>query len=129
MLAVVGHLVQQNVRLPGFIDLEGHKFADLPNGLAGLAAVPALGLVQLVLSIGWWELKGWKQVPGSTPGDFGIPYVKSVKTEADKATKRAIELNNGRAAQVGILALAVHEQINNHPYIINDVLGLPYKFN
>jgi hypothetical protein len=62
MLGVVGHLVQQNYRLPGYIDLEGHKFADLPNGFAGLFAVPALGLVQLLLSIGWWELKGWKQV-------------------------------------------------------------------
>ena len=40
----------------------GHKFSDLPNGFAGLAAVPAFGLVQIILSIGWWELKGWKQV-------------------------------------------------------------------
>lgn len=52
MLGVLGHLVQQNYRLPGFIDLEGHRFADLPNGFAGLAAVPTLGLVQLFLSIG-----------------------------------------------------------------------------
>ena len=72
MLGVLGHLVQQNYRFPGYIDLEGHKFADLPNGFAGLAAVPTLGLIQIVLSIGWWDLKGWKQVEGSTPGDFGI---------------------------------------------------------
>jgi hypothetical protein len=58
MLAVLGHIVQQNVRLPGYIDLEGHTFAELPNGLAGLAAVPPLGLAQLILSIGWWDLKG-----------------------------------------------------------------------
>eukprot|EP01038_Epipyxis_sp_PR26KG_P006033 gene6033-8307_t len=107
----------------------GHTFAELPNGLAGLLAVPPLGLAQLILSIGWWELKGWKQVEGSTPGDFGIPYLKSIKTDAQKAQKRAIELNNGRAAQMGLLALLVHEQIDNHPYIINDVLGLTYKFN
>ena len=82
-----------------------------------------------MLSIGWWELKGWKQVEGSTPGDFGIPYVKSAKTEEDKAVLRAKELNQGRAAQMGILALMVHEVINNKPYIINDILGVPLPFN
>lgn len=129
MLAVLGHLVQQNFRLPGQISIDGPAFADLPNGFAGLAAVPLLGLAQMFFSIGWWELKGWKQVEGSTPGDFGIPYVQGVNTEEQKANKRAIELNNGRAAQMGILALMVHEQIDNHPYIINDILGLSYKFN
>ena len=72
MLGVLGHLVQQNYRFPGYIDLEGHAFADLPNGFAGLASVPTLGLIQLFLSIGWWELKGWKQVEGSTPGNTHI---------------------------------------------------------
>jgi hypothetical protein len=62
MLAVVGHLVQNVYRFPGFIDLEGHKFTDYPNGFAGLFSIPALGLAQIILSIGWWELKGWKQV-------------------------------------------------------------------
>eukprot|EP01040_Poterioochromonas_malhamensis_P006684 gene6684-7202_t len=129
MLAVLGHLVQQNWRFPGYIDLEGHKFADLPNGFAGLAAVPAFGLVQIFLSIGWWEVKGWKQIEGSTPGDFGIPYLPGIKTEEQKAQKRAIELNNGRAAQMGILAIMIHEKLSNQPYIINDLLGYHYNFN
>eukprot|EP01041_Mallomonas_annulata_P009677 gene9677-biopygen4637 len=128
MLGVLGHIVQQNYRLPGSIDLDGTQFSDLPNGFAGLAAVPALGLFQIIASIGYWELKVWKQVEGSTPGDFGIPYVQGVVTDADKAKKRAIELNNGRAAMMGLLALMVHEQINHKPYVINDLLGLPYTF-
>ena len=44
-------------------------------------------------------------------------------------TKAAVELNNGRAAQMGILALMVHEKLNNDPYIINSLLGYPVPFN
>jgi hypothetical protein len=50
----------------------------------------------------------------------------------DQATidkKLAIELNNGRAAQMGILALMVHEKLDNNPYIINSLLGYPVPFN
>mmetsp|Transcript_2889 Transcript_2889/g.3050 ORF Transcript_2889/g.3050 Transcript_2889/m.3050 type:complete len:203 (-) Transcript_2889:169-777(-) len=128
MLGVVGHLVQQNYRFPGSIDLDGTSFSDLPNGFAGLAAVPAFGLFQIIASIGWWELKGWKQVEGSTPGDFGIPYLNGIDSEEDRRKKRMIELNNGRAAMMGLLALLIHEQINHRPYVINDILGLPYDF-
>jgi hypothetical protein len=35
----------------------------------------------------------------------------------------------GRAAQMGILALMVHERLNNDPYIINSLLGSPIPFN
>ena len=43
--------------------------------------------------------------------------------------RKAVELNNGRAAQMGILALMVHEKLDNNPYIINDLLGSPVPFN
>ena len=45
------------------------------------------------------------------------------------AKKTAIELNNGRAAQMGILALMVHEKLDNNPYMINGLLGFPVAFN
>ena len=49
--------------------------------------------------------------------------------DAKQRSKSAIELNNGRAAQMGILALMVHEKIDNNPYIINSLLGSPVAFN
>jgi hypothetical protein len=54
--------------------------------------------------------------------DFGW----SAETQRRKA---AIELNNGRAAQMGILGLMVHEKLNNDPYVLNALLGSPVPFN
>jgi hypothetical protein len=92
-------------------------------------AFPAFGLLQMFLSIGWWELKVWEQQEGSTPGDFGIPYVDFYNTPEKQEAARAKELNNGRAAQMGILALMVHEKLDNNPYMINSLLGAPVTFN
>jgi hypothetical protein len=69
------------------------------------------------------------QVEGSTPGDFGIPFLPSIKSEADRTKALAQELNQGRAAQMGILAIMIHEQLNNRPYVIFDLLGVNYNFN
>lgn len=49
--------------------------------------------------------------------------------DAKQRSKYSIELNNGRAAQMGILGLMVHEKIDNNPYIINSLLGSPVAFN
>ena len=130
MLAVLGHIVTTaGVRLPGTIDLDGTTFDSIPTGLAGLGAIPAFGLFQLFVSIGIWELTVWEQVEGSTPGDFGIPYLSFVNTPEKQEAARAKELNNGRAAQMGILALMVHEKLDNNPYMINSLLGAPVDFN
>lgn len=130
MLAVVGHLTTTlGIYLPGKIDVAGHAFSDYPAGLAALTAIPPFGLFQLFCSIGWWDLKVWKQVEGSTPGDFGIPYLKQFSTQEQQDDIRAKELNQGRAAMMGILALMVHEGLNNDPYVINSLIGLPIPFN
>lgn len=47
----------------------------------------------------------------------------------EQERKRAIELNQGRAAMMGILALMVHEKLDGNPYIINSLLGYPVDFN
>lgn len=135
MLAVVGHLVQQNYRLPGLIAFKDNlAFADIPNGLAAFSKIPPLGTLQIILAIGVHELFVLKQVEGSFPGDmttggniFQAQWDRF--SEEQKLSKRAIELNNGRAAQMGILAMMVHEKLTNQPYIINDLVGQPYTFN
>lgn len=40
MLAVLGHIVQENVRLPGMLSISNNQsFADMPNGLGALGKV------------------------------------------------------------------------------------------
>ena len=119
MLAVVGYLVQEaGVRLPGSIDLSGTKFTDIPNGFAAFKAIPAGGLVQLLFLIGVLKSSIMLDVAGTSEsvGDFhnsAIHYGWDTFGEEIKLQKRAIELNQGRAAMMGILALMVHEQLGN----------------
>lgn len=85
------------------------------------------GTLQIVAFIGFLELFIMKQKEGSFPGDMSLvnPFEKQWNAfdEETKLRKRAIELNNGRAAQMGIFAMVVHEVLGKQPYIINDILG------
>lgn len=85
------------------------------------------GVAQIVIFIGFLELFVMKQKEGSFPGDMSRinPFEKQWESfsEETKLQKRAIELNNGRAAQMGIFGMVIHEILNNQPYIINDILG------
>jgi hypothetical protein len=125
MLAILGHLVTTaGVRLPGEIAY-GVPFSSVKNGLASLDAIPAAGVAQIIAFIGLIEL-------GFAARKDDIEAAQLTASGWDQATidkKLAIELNNGRAAQMGILALMVHEKLNNDPYIINSLLGAPVAFN
>eukprot|EP00523_Entomoneis_sp_CCMP467_P005982 CAMPEP_0168735196 /NCGR_PEP_ID=MMETSP0724-20121128/9205_1 /TAXON_ID=265536 /ORGANISM="Amphiprora sp., Strain CCMP467" /LENGTH=194 /DNA_ID=CAMNT_0008782325 /DNA_START=22 /DNA_END=606 /DNA_ORIENTATION=- len=116
MLGVVGYLVQESgTRLPGTIDLAGTKFTDIPNGFAAFKAIPAGGLVQLLFFVGVLEACVMKDLTGGEHiGDFrngAIDFGWDSFDEETKLKKRGIELNQGRAAQMGLLALMVHEQL------------------
>ncbi|KAL7556317.1 hypothetical protein ACA910_011864 [Epithemia clementina (nom. ined.)] len=120
MLGVVGYLVQEaGIRLPGDIDYSGTSFASIPNGFAAFKAIPTGGLIQLLLFVGLLESSVMIDSangaePGEFPGDFrngAIDFGWDTFSEETKLKKRAIELNQGRAAQMGMLALMVHEQL------------------
>ena len=125
MLAILGHIVTTaGVRLPGEIAY-GVPFASVKNGLAALETIPAAGIAQIIAFIGLIEL-GFN----SRQDEIEAAQLKASGWDAATIEKKsAIELNNGRAAQMGILALMVHEKLNNDPYIINTLLGAPVPFN
>ena len=129
MLAILGHLVTTaGYRLPGAID-KGYdgliKFADVRAGLAVFEDLPIWYWAQFFVSFGLLEY-------GFSLRKDEIEEAQLTASGWDEATinkKLAIELNNGRAAQMGILALMVHEKLDNNPYIINSLLGKPVPFN
>lgn len=125
MLAILGHMVTTaGVRLPGEIAY-GVPFASVKAGLAAFDTIPGYGVVQIVAFIGLIEA-GY----AARKDEIEAAQLKASKWDQDTINKKlAIELNNGRAAQMGILGLMVHEKLNNNPYIINSLLGFPVAFN
>ena len=124
MLAVTGYLVTAaGVRFPGA--------GDMPSGFAALDAIPGMVWAQMVATIFMMEMANGrltldgKDFTGTQEfaGDFrngALDFGWDKQSDAWKDKKRAIELNNGRAAQMGILAIMVHEKMGN----LGDVL--PY---
>jgi hypothetical protein len=126
MLAFVGNLVTRaGLHLPGNIDLSGDSFDSYPDGAAALFgpdAIPGAGFGQIVALVGALELAVMKDVTGEAEfaGDFrngALDFGWDTFGPQTKLRKRAIELNNGRAAMMGILGLMVHEQIDGNPVV------------
>jgi hypothetical protein len=128
MLAIVGHMVTASgARLSGDIAFN-LPYSSMKAGLGAFETIPAWGIAQIIMFIGVLE--------------FGFEFQeKSIASfckqamdgygwdEATQKKKMAIELNNGRAAQMGILGLIVHEKLDGNPYVLNSLLGAPVPFN
>jgi hypothetical protein len=118
MLGVVGYLTNAaGIYLPGDIDYSGTKFSDLGYGWDASFSVPVAGALQVLAFVGFLELAVMKDITGGEfPGDFrngALDFGWDSFDEETKLQKRAIELNQGRAAQMGMLGLMVHDQLGN----------------
>merc|ERR1719384_696616 len=123
MLATVGYLVTYaGVRFPGA--------ADIPAGVGALDATPGMVWAQFAATTAMMEMANqdiyvgpWgtnQNTLGASPAEFKGDFRNGAFDlgwdrfdDATKLRKRAIELNNGRAAMCGILGLMVHDKLGN----------------
>lgn len=121
MLAFLGQITTRSgSHLSGNIDMAGDSFDSYPNGIAaffGPDAIPQAGFFQIFAFVGLLELGVMLDVPGADNefvGDFrngAIDFGWDTFDEETKFAKRAIELNNGRAAMLGIIAFVSEAKI------------------
>eukprot|EP00534_Pseudo-nitzschia_fraudulenta_P011016 CAMPEP_0201214900 /NCGR_PEP_ID=MMETSP0851-20130426/188648_1 /ASSEMBLY_ACC=CAM_ASM_000631 /TAXON_ID=183588 /ORGANISM="Pseudo-nitzschia fraudulenta, Strain WWA7" /LENGTH=239 /DNA_ID=CAMNT_0047504275 /DNA_START=217 /DNA_END=936 /DNA_ORIENTATION=- len=120
MLAFLGQIVTRNgIHLGGAIDNAGDTFDSFPNGWAAISgpdAIPQAGLLQIVAFVAG--------TGNEFVGDFrngSLDFGWDTFDEETKLSKRAIELNNGRAAMMGTLGLMVHEQLGGSVPVVGEL--------
>lgn len=119
MLAVVGYLTTYaGIRFPGA--------EDVPAGFAALGAIPSMVWVQMIATWAMMEAANRDRTgqEGINPaykgsefkGDFRnglLDFGWDKQSDKWKTAKRTTELNQGRAAMMGITGLMVHDAMGN----------------
>ena len=105
-MAVLGYVFPEFIRFPGEI-APGISFASIPNGLAALESVPALGWIQMAFLIGFVDYR-------LTTYGSAVPFTNTkgfkefVSPEFEKSAITK-ELQNGRLAMLAVLELFRHD--------------------
>jgi len=99
MLCTVGYVTQEIYRFPGEIAY-GVKFADIPNGIQAIDAIPPLGWFQMAALIGAVDYWGFL-------GDFEVGKPKLSDEKLAKAQTQ--ELQHGRLAMLASMELFRHD--------------------
>lgn len=121
-LAVIGYVVQEVYRFPGEI-APGIKFADIPNGVAAINAIPALGWAQMFFLIGAVDYYGFLQF------ESGVPDLAPEELEK----RQLSELTHGRLAMLAVAELVRHDSQNlvvpGFDGYDKLITGLPFLYN
>jgi Chlorophyll A-B binding protein len=120
-LAVIGYIVPEVFKFPGDI-APGIPFSSIPNGIAAIEAVPALGWLQIFFAIGSVDYYGFLKF------NDGGASTKSAEELKELTTK---ELNNGRLAMIAILELLRHDSQHLVGGLYegdNLITGLPFLY-
>jgi hypothetical protein len=117
-LAVLGYVVPEFFRF-GFDISPGLACADVPNGVAAIGAIPALGWAQIIFLVGVVDFKGFL-------GDFAIG--KPDLEESELENRQLQELQHGRLAMLGFLELVRHDTQNGADGMDNLITGFPFLY-
>ena len=124
MLAVLGFIVPEFVRLPG----DTYSFENVPKVIDAHDKLWTMGvaspMAQLLLWIGLWELLvAWPAAIAAqngerTPGDYGMEdYLKRKPMAEDKVAYLVdSELLNGRLAMMAVGGIATQSVITGHGF-------------
>lgn len=122
MLAVIGYIVPEIYRFGGDV-APGLKFADVPNGVAAIDAIPFLGWAQIIFAIGAVDYYGFL-------GDFDIG---KPELGGDAETRKLQELQHGRLAMLAVMELLRHDSQNYVQAGFDGydklITGLPFLYN
>lgn len=122
MLAVLGYVATETYHFPGDI-APGIPFDSIPSGYAAIGAVPLLGWLQIIWTVGIVETTG-------NLGNFDIGYLNL--TPEEYAKRQTQELQHGRLAMLSFLELLRHDTqtlAGNDDGLDHLISGLPFIYS